>query len=99
MRDFRPPALIRGPHLQSILGRTALRRRAVRERAAPMLAVSRQELADCGNGISVPRDPGDSCNFAACPPTCANDQFECPDGTMLNRSRVLLCEFPPCPGD
>ena len=53
MRDFRPPALIRGPHLQSILGRTALRRRAVRERAAPMLAVSRHELADCGNGVRL----------------------------------------------
>jgi predicted alpha/beta-fold hydrolase len=53
VRDFRPPALIRGPHLQSLLGRAALRRRAVRERAAAMLEVSRQELADCGNGVRL----------------------------------------------
>jgi len=53
VRDFRPPALIRGPHLQSLLGRTALRRRAVRNRASPMLAVTRQELADCGHGVRL----------------------------------------------
>ena len=53
MRDFRPPALIRGPHLQSILGSTALRRRAVHDAAASMLAVSRHELADCGDGVRL----------------------------------------------
>lgn len=64
MRDFRPPALIRGPHLQSLLGSTALRRRSVRAQAASMLAVSRHELADCGDGVrllvqhSPPAGPG-----------------------------------------
>lgn len=51
--DFRPPAWLRGPHLQSILPSLPLRRVLVERRARPLLAVSRELLIDCGDGIRL----------------------------------------------
>ena len=51
--DFSPPRWLRGPHLQSILPSLPLRRRLVERRARPMLAVSRELLLDCGDGVKL----------------------------------------------
>ncbi len=51
--DFRPPRWLRGPHLQSILPSLPLRRVLVERRARPLLAVSRELLLDCGDGVRL----------------------------------------------
>lgn len=53
MQSFRPPALIGNAHLQTVLASSAVRRRRVLREAAPMLASSRDELADCGDGVRL----------------------------------------------
>jgi predicted alpha/beta-fold hydrolase len=47
---FQPSWWLRSPHLQSVLPSLALRRAAVRRRAAPLLAASERVLVDCGEG-------------------------------------------------
>ena len=64
MQAFRPPALLRDRHLQSVLGSSALRRRMILRAAAPMLASTEDLIADCGEGVRLlvhhsppPREP------------------------------------------
>jgi predicted alpha/beta-fold hydrolase len=53
LTEFRPPRLLRNPHLQSILpsfpGVTAL----IRRRAAALLRASSEVLLDCGDGVRL----------------------------------------------
>ena len=53
MRDFKPPALLRDAHLQSLLASSAVRRRRVLREADAMLRVTLDELLDCGNGVRL----------------------------------------------
>lgn len=53
MSQFRPPVLLRGPHAQSILARTGIRRARVRSQAAPLLAASHDIVADVGQGVRL----------------------------------------------
>ena len=52
-----------------------------------------------GTTSPSPATPGTGATSAACPPHCTSDMLVCPDGTVLERSRLLLCAFPPCPTD
>jgi hypothetical protein len=51
--DFRPPAWLVNPHVQSILPSLPLRRPAVERRCAGLLAVSVPEVIDCGEGVRL----------------------------------------------
>jgi uncharacterized protein len=51
--DFRPPRWIRNRHLQSVLSSTGWRRARVLRAAAPLLAVQRELLLDCGAGVRL----------------------------------------------
>jgi hypothetical protein len=51
--DFQPPRWLRGPHVQSILPSLPLRRVLVERRARSLLAVSRELLLDCGDGVRL----------------------------------------------
>jgi len=53
MQSFKPPILLRSRHLQSILGSSGARRLLVRRRAVALMAASRDEIADCGNGVRL----------------------------------------------
>ncbi|HTY49108.1 MAG TPA: alpha/beta fold hydrolase [Steroidobacteraceae bacterium] len=50
---FRPPAWLRGRHLQSILPSVPLRRRWILRRTAPLIAASREQVLDCGGGVRL----------------------------------------------
>ncbi len=50
---FRPPFLLRGRHLQSMLASIGLRRGPIVRRAAPLLADQRELLLDCGDGVRL----------------------------------------------
>jgi len=51
--DFAPPRWLRGAHLQSTLPGLPLRRGWVEHRARKLLAVSRELLLDCGEGVRL----------------------------------------------
>jgi uncharacterized protein len=51
--EFAPAGLIANPHVQSILPSSPFRRRLLRRRAAGMVAVSRDLLLDCGEGVRL----------------------------------------------
>jgi predicted alpha/beta-fold hydrolase len=51
--DFRPPAWLRNPHLQSVLPSLPLRRPSLARRARTLLAASRPLLLDCGDGVRL----------------------------------------------
>jgi uncharacterized protein len=51
--DFRPSRWLRNPHLQSVLASTAWRRGRVLRGAAPLRAVERELLLDCGAGVRL----------------------------------------------
>lgn len=51
--DFSPPRWLRSPHIQSILASAPLRRPAIRRRVSSMLAASRPEILDCGDGVRL----------------------------------------------
>jgi uncharacterized protein len=51
--DFRPSRWLRNPHLQSMLASTAWRRGRVLRGAAPLRAVERELLLDCGAGVRL----------------------------------------------
>jgi uncharacterized protein len=51
--EFAPAGLIANPHVQSILPSSPFRRRLLRRRAAAMVAVSRDMLLDCGEGVRL----------------------------------------------
>lgn len=53
MDSFAPPHLLRGPHLQSVLGSVGLRRRRVRKVARDLIASSRNVVVDCGEGVRL----------------------------------------------
>jgi len=53
MRPFNPPWLLRGRHVQSVLGSISLRRRIVHSAAAEFVAASRSEIVDCGAGVRL----------------------------------------------
>jgi predicted alpha/beta-fold hydrolase len=59
--DFRPPWWLRNHHVQSMLASTSWRRGRVLRDAAPLLAVSRELLLECGDGVRL------QC-FASSPP-------------------------------
>jgi len=50
---FEPPLWLRSRHLQSMLASTAWRRRRVLRQAAPLIAVAREALLDCGAGVRL----------------------------------------------
>lgn len=52
-RDFEPPVLIRGRHLQSVLASWPPRRPFVRRRARPLLDASEDLIIDCGDGVRL----------------------------------------------
>lgn len=64
MVPFKPPGALQGPNVQSILARVGLRRVRVQSRAAPLLAASRDIVADVGGGVRLllhetpPKDGG-----------------------------------------
>lgn len=51
--EFAPTGLIANAHLQSVLPSSPFRRRLLRRRAAPLAAVSRTLLLDCGAGVRL----------------------------------------------
>jgi len=53
MDSFVPPHLLRGRHVQSVLGSVGLRRRFVRRAARNLVAWSRNEIVDCGGGVRL----------------------------------------------
>lgn len=53
MTEFLPSRLLRGPHIQSILGSVGLRRWRVRAAARPMLHASVDRVVDAGQGVRL----------------------------------------------
>jgi uncharacterized protein len=51
--DFAPPFWLRNRHLQSMLASTSWRRGRVLRRSAPLTAVARELLLDCGAGVRL----------------------------------------------
>jgi predicted alpha/beta-fold hydrolase len=51
--DFRPPRLLRNPHVQSVLASSALRRWLQRGRQREIEACSTEVLLDCGDGVRL----------------------------------------------
>ena len=51
--DYAPPTLLRSPHLQSVLGSSALRRRRGRLALAAMGAVTSAHIIDAGDGVRL----------------------------------------------
>jgi len=51
--DFRPPRLLRNPHLQSLLASSALRRWLHRDRHRAFEQRSSEVLLDCGDGVRL----------------------------------------------
>lgn len=51
--DFSPPAWLANPHLQSILPSLRVRRPLILRRARQLLACSRDEILDCGQGVRL----------------------------------------------
>ncbi|MCE3001144.1 MAG: alpha/beta fold hydrolase [Xanthomonadaceae bacterium] len=51
--DFRPPRLLRNPHVQSVLASSALRRLLHRRRNREVEARSSEVLLDCGDGVRL----------------------------------------------
>ncbi len=53
LNHFDPPALLRNPHVQSVLAGLKLRRPLVAQRAKNMLAHSRPVILDCPDGVRL----------------------------------------------
>ncbi len=53
MHGFVPPRLLRGPHLQSVLASSVLRRALVMRRARRLLYSSQDMIAECGGGVRL----------------------------------------------
>lgn len=51
--DFRPPRLLRNPHVQSVLASSAIRRWLHRDRHREVEARSSEVLLDCGEGVRL----------------------------------------------
>lgn len=52
-RDFAPPLGLSHPHVQSLLAGWPWRRSWLKRRAAGLLAASRDEIVDCGDGVRL----------------------------------------------
>jgi len=52
-RDFRPPGLLRNPHIQSILASLKVRRPLVYRQAQALLKNSESHVLDCGDGVRL----------------------------------------------
>jgi predicted alpha/beta-fold hydrolase len=52
-RDYRPPRSLRSPHLQSVLGSSALRRRRGREALVATGAITTPHIIDAGDGVRL----------------------------------------------
>jgi len=50
---FRPPLLLRNPHIQTILASLAPRKKLAGKRARKLLMASRETLLDCGDGVRL----------------------------------------------
>lgn len=53
MSEYRPPRLLRNPHLQSVLASAGPRHWLVRHRAKQLLRASRTELLTCSDGVRL----------------------------------------------
>jgi uncharacterized protein len=53
MTAFRPPRLLRNPHLQSVLASSSLRARFARQRRALLDGAVEEHLLDCGDGVTL----------------------------------------------
>jgi predicted alpha/beta-fold hydrolase len=53
MKPFAPPKFMRGPHAQSLLASTGLRRLRVIAASAGMRGTSRDQVVDCGAGVRL----------------------------------------------
>jgi len=53
MTGYLPPQYLRGPHVQSVLAGSVLRRLSVRRAARDLLAVSANQVVDCGRGVRL----------------------------------------------
>jgi len=53
MSEFRPPWLLRNAHVQSVLASIGPRRTLARRRAHAMLAASREQILECGDGVRL----------------------------------------------
>jgi predicted alpha/beta-fold hydrolase len=51
--SFNPPAWLANPHLQSILPSLRLRRPLLMRRASELLACSKDQIVDCGDGVRL----------------------------------------------
>ena len=51
--DFRPPALLRNRHVQSVLASSKLRRFAARGRTSHIESHAQEVMLDCGNGVRL----------------------------------------------
>jgi predicted alpha/beta-fold hydrolase len=51
--EFRPPAWLANPHVQSIFPSLPFRRPGVERRCRGLLAASREEILDCGDGVRL----------------------------------------------
>jgi predicted alpha/beta-fold hydrolase len=51
--EFRPPAWLGNPHVQSIFPSLPFRRPGVERRCAPLLRASVEEIVDCGDGVRL----------------------------------------------
>jgi len=51
--EFRPPAWLDNPHVQSIFPSLPFRRPGVERRCRSLLAASRDEILDCGEGVRL----------------------------------------------
>lgn len=51
--DYRPPRLLRNPHVQSVLASSGVRRLLFRRRLSRLERGARQHLLDCGDGVRL----------------------------------------------
>ncbi len=69
--DYRPPRLLRNPHLQSVLGSSSLRRRRGLRALAASGAITTEHILDGGNGARLQgwhshRSPGNRRGAPCC---------------------------------
>lgn len=53
LRDFRPPKLLRNPHVQSVIASLKVRRALVYRQARSLLRDSKSHVLDCGDGVRL----------------------------------------------
>ena len=53
MEPFNPPRLLRGRHVQSVLGSVGVRRMLVLKKARKLMSASQDLIVDCGDGVRL----------------------------------------------